>query len=89
MRSTIGLAHSLGMRMVAEGVEDAGTSSELVEAGCDVQQGWYYAKALPPRDLEQWLDRHRATVEAAVDAPGGALPAQRRPANGARRTVSR
>ncbi|MGZ4625162.1 MAG: putative bifunctional diguanylate cyclase/phosphodiesterase [Kineosporiaceae bacterium] len=89
VRSTIGLAHSLGMRMVAEGVEDADTSSELVEAGCDVQQGWYYAKALPPRDLEQWLDRHRATVEAAVDAPGGALPAQRRPANGARRTVSR
>jgi sensor c-di-GMP phosphodiesterase-like protein len=57
VRSTIRLAQSLGLRMVAEGVEDEATSEELVRAGCEVHQGWFYAKALPPHDLEAWLDR--------------------------------
>ncbi|NAZ87328.1 putative bifunctional diguanylate cyclase/phosphodiesterase, partial [Kineococcus indalonis] len=58
VRSTIMLAHSLGLRLVAEGVEDAATCRELTDAGCDVVQGWYYAKALPAPDLEAWLVRH-------------------------------
>src|SRR4051812_30358427 len=66
VRSTIGLAHSLGMRMVAEGVEDAETSSELIEAGCDVQQGWYYARALPAQELEGWLDQRDGGAPGAV-----------------------
>jgi diguanylate cyclase (GGDEF)-like protein len=57
VRSTIRLAQSLGLHMVAEGVEDQATSDELVRAGCEVHQGWYYAKAMPPGDLETWLDR--------------------------------
>ena len=89
VRSTIGLAHSLGMRMVAEGVEDAETSSELVEAGCDVQQGWYYAKALPPQELETWLDRQRTSAVAAQAAQGRRIPAQPQPGANGRRTVRR
>jgi diguanylate cyclase len=85
VRSTIGLAHSLGMRMVAEGVEDAATSLELIEAGCDVQQGWYYAKALPPPELETWLDGHQAALDATASA-GRRIPSQQ-PGNGTRRTV--
>jgi diguanylate cyclase (GGDEF)-like protein len=81
VRSTIGLAHSLGMRMVAEGVEDAATSSELVDAGCDVQQGWYYAKALPPQELESWLD-HGTGQHDVPTTGGGRVPHQ--PALGAR-----
>jgi diguanylate cyclase (GGDEF)-like protein len=57
VRSTIRLAQSLGLHMVAEGVEDEATSDELVRAGCEVHQGWFYAKALPPNDLETWLDQ--------------------------------
>ncbi len=79
MRSTIGLAHSLGMRMVAEGVEDAETSSELIEAGCDVQQGWYYARALPAQDLEDWIDERAAGAPAAVPAPRRPLTADPAP----------
>jgi diguanylate cyclase (GGDEF)-like protein len=85
VRSTIGLAHSLGMRMVAEGVEDAETSLELIGAGCDVQQGWYYAKAMPPQELETWLDRFPASVEAAGSADRR-IPSQHHGA-GARPTV--
>ncbi|MGI4895146.1 MAG: EAL domain-containing protein, partial [Janthinobacterium lividum] len=59
VQSTIVLAHSLGLRLVAEGVEDEDTRRELAAAGCDVLQGWYYARALPPTELDNWLHRHR------------------------------
>ena len=69
VRSTIRLAQSLGLRMVAEGVEDADTSDELVRAGCEVHQGWFSAKALPPRDLEGWLDQFAGAGVPAPRAP--------------------
>ena len=55
VRSAIHLAHSLGMRMVAEGVEDERTANELAAVGCDEAQGFYYSKALPPEELLPWL----------------------------------
>jgi diguanylate cyclase (GGDEF)-like protein len=67
VRSTIMLAHSLGLRLVAEGVEDARTSALLAAAGCDVEQGWFHARALAPAELEAWLDR-----QAKDDQPRGA-----------------
>ncbi|WP_308220304.1 bifunctional diguanylate cyclase/phosphodiesterase [Kineococcus sp. TRM81007] len=66
VRSTIMLAHSLGLRLVAEGVEDAETCRELTDAGCDVVQGWYFSKALPAAELTAWLLRHRAAAPAAA-----------------------
>jgi diguanylate cyclase len=56
VRAAIVLAHELGLRLVAEGVEDEATSRSLALAGCDIEQGWYYSKALPASALEQWLD---------------------------------
>ena len=55
LRSTVELAHALGMRLVAEGVEDAGTAHILAEAGCDLAQGWHYARPMPLKDLLTWL----------------------------------
>ncbi|WP_432495531.1 putative bifunctional diguanylate cyclase/phosphodiesterase [Kineococcus gypseus] len=77
VRSTVMLAHSLGLRLVAEGVEDEPTCRELTEAGCDVVQGWYYAKALPPADLEAWVTRHRSAApqHVAPVVPSPASPA--------------
>ena len=40
VRSTIGLAHDLGLRVVAEGIEDQATWDLLTELGCDVAQGY-------------------------------------------------
>jgi EAL domain-containing protein (putative c-di-GMP-specific phosphodiesterase class I) len=51
VRSIIALARSLGLRVVAEGVEDEATSRLLADAGCDIAQGWYYGKAVPATDL--------------------------------------
>jgi diguanylate cyclase (GGDEF)-like protein len=56
VRSTISLAHSLGMRLIAEGVENELTAGHLALSGCDVSQGYYFSRALPPADLERWLD---------------------------------
>ena len=58
VRSTIELAHSLGMTLVAEGVEDEATAGQLAVSGCDESQGFYFSKALPAAELEHWLD-HR------------------------------
>ena len=43
VRSSIHLAHSLGLRVVAEGIEDAATASALLEMGCDSAQGYYFS----------------------------------------------
>ena len=45
------MAHKLGLRVVAEGVETAAQSGLLAMAGCDFAQGYVYAGALPPPEL--------------------------------------
>jgi diguanylate cyclase len=52
VRSTIDLAHSLGLTMVAEGIEDADTWHRLLAMGCDVGQGYLFGRPQPARELE-------------------------------------
>ncbi|MEO3939013.1 EAL domain-containing protein [Dermatophilaceae bacterium Soc4.6] len=59
--SSIALAHSLGMRMVAEGVETHHAYAELVRLGCDQAQGYFICRPVPASQLDDWL-RHRAAV---------------------------
>jgi PAS domain S-box-containing protein len=54
--STIGLAHSLGLRMVAEGVENEAALTELGRHGCDLAQGYFLSRPVPAAELELWLD---------------------------------
>jgi diguanylate cyclase (GGDEF)-like protein len=55
--STIGLAHRLGLRVVAEGVEHPATLAHLAALGCDESQGYLHSAPLPAAELERWLDR--------------------------------
>ncbi len=55
VRSTIGLAHSLGLRVVAEGVEEQNTLVVLAEMGCDLAQGFHLGRPQPWETLEPWL----------------------------------
>ncbi len=55
VRTTIDLAHNLGMRVVAEGVEDTQTLAVLSSMGCDMVQGYYISRPLPPEELSQFL----------------------------------
>lgn len=54
-RSIIELAHNLGLRVVAEGVEDELTRNLLAEMGCDKLQGFLVSRPLPDDRLETWL----------------------------------
>ena len=55
VRSVVDLAVGLGMRVVAEGVEDASTWEALLEMGCDEAQGWLLSRAEPADRLTPWL----------------------------------
>lgn len=55
VRSTIDLAHNLGLRVVAEGVENIETLRRLVELRCDSVQGYHITRALPADELESFL----------------------------------
>ncbi|HEX6969635.1 MAG TPA: EAL domain-containing protein [Micromonosporaceae bacterium] len=77
VRSMIELAGALGLRVVAEGVEDERTWRLLHEAGCHVAQGWFYARPMPAEELVAWLARYRplrpdlaATIEEPQEPPG-------------------
>lgn len=54
--STTALVHGLGKRVVAEGVENSATWDLLVEAGCDLVQGYYLARPMSFLDVLSWLD---------------------------------
>jgi EAL domain-containing protein (putative c-di-GMP-specific phosphodiesterase class I) len=52
--------------VVAEGVEDEAAVSTLRGLGCDVAQGYHYARPMPPADFDRWLADY--TVGISVDA---------------------
>ena len=56
VRSTIDLAHNLGLSTVAEGVETEETLEQLLEMGCDLAQGYLISRPLSPDDLLSYLD---------------------------------
>ena len=59
------MGRSLGMTTVAEGVESAADAAELADLGCDVAQGYYFTRPLPPDELGRWL-RDRLAAQASV-----------------------
>ena len=53
--TVIELARSLGIKVVAEGVETADQLARLTELGCDLAQGYYISKSLPADEVEPFL----------------------------------
>ena len=53
--STLQLARSLGLVLVAEGAEDRQTVEALIDLDCDVVQGYHISRPLPPAQLETWV----------------------------------
>jgi diguanylate cyclase (GGDEF)-like protein/PAS domain S-box-containing protein len=60
--SVIGLAHSLGLKVVAEGVEYVDQASVLKGLGCDVIQGYLYSRPLIYSDLEAFIEKWQSTL---------------------------
>jgi diguanylate cyclase (GGDEF)-like protein len=74
VRSTIDLGRSLGLRVVAEGIEDAETLRILRELGCDEAQGFWVGAPIPASEVVAWLRRRDYThaphsVTAAAVTP--------------------
>ena len=65
VRSTIDLAHSLGMRVVAEGIETEAIMRLLMGYGCDNVQGYFLCKPKPAEDITRWLQESQWGLGAA------------------------
>jgi diguanylate cyclase (GGDEF)-like protein len=66
VRSTVDLARNLGLRAVAEGVEDKATWDALCDLGCDFAQGYYVSPPLPVADLRAWLLARQPATDPTV-----------------------
>jgi diguanylate cyclase (GGDEF)-like protein/PAS domain S-box-containing protein len=65
VRSTIELAHNMGLQVVAEGIENQAQLDMLVQLGIDLGQGFYIARPLPQDDFITWLnDTTRSHINA-------------------------
>ncbi len=77
VHSSIAMAHSLGLKVVAEGAEDEVTCSLLAEADCDFVQGYYISKPVSSAQLQAGLLR---AVPFHCTPPKRSRPARKRPA---------
>ncbi|GEM_PF-85114 len=69
VRSTIDLAHNLGLTVVAEGVETEAVMQRLKDLGCDDAQGYFISRPLPLADFLAWLRRPREAAAATGATP--------------------
>jgi EAL domain-containing protein (putative c-di-GMP-specific phosphodiesterase class I) len=78
VKALVGLAHDLGHRVVAEGVEDRATLDRLADLRCDQAQGYYISRPVPAADMPEWARRPRVAADRLFARPlgsrrGGAL----------------
>jgi EAL domain-containing protein (putative c-di-GMP-specific phosphodiesterase class I) len=69
VRSTIDLAHNLGLRVVAEGVESHEAWRRLEDLGCDLAQGFHVSRPVPAEAMTRLLLERRAAAEAVEPEP--------------------
>jgi len=62
VRSTINLAHDLGLRITAEGVEDAATLERLALLGCDHVQGFHLSRPIPAVQFDGWIEKAHSAL---------------------------
>ncbi|MBB2971750.1 EAL domain-containing protein [Mesorhizobium sp. RMAD-H1] len=63
VRSIVTLGKSLGIEVVAEGVETEENRNILRQLGCSIMQGHYFAKPMPHREVIEWINQSRSFVE--------------------------
>jgi EAL domain-containing protein (putative c-di-GMP-specific phosphodiesterase class I) len=66
VRSAIDLGHNLGLTVVAEGVETDEHVQALRRLGCDIAQGYHFARPMPPDDVVAWLRASGREARVAV-----------------------
>lgn len=58
VESAINLAHNLGLKIIAEGIEDTETEKMLIDMGCDMGQGYLYSKPLNDQEIYSWIENN-------------------------------
>ena len=74
VRSAVGLGHNLGLRVVAEGLQDQAAQAILIEAGCDAAQGFLIGRPADESEATQLL-MERSGLARHVDAASGEVAA--------------
>src|SRR5450830_1827420 len=64
VKSTIDLGHNMGLRVVAEGIENAEVMALLKELGCDQAQGYFISRPMPVTNMPAWLNQWRTSQPA-------------------------
>jgi EAL domain-containing protein (putative c-di-GMP-specific phosphodiesterase class I) len=67
VRSTISLAHELGLQVVAEGIEDQPTWDLLGQLGCDTAQGYLISRPLPAPEFNRWMTESGWRIGTEMD----------------------
>jgi diguanylate cyclase (GGDEF)-like protein len=62
VQATVGLAHNLGLKVVAEGVETHGAAERLKELGCDFLQGFLFSEAVSPAEFAELASKSGAII---------------------------
>ena len=62
VRSTIDLAHNLGLKITAEGIENKETQEILEILGCDYAQGYYLTKPMNNTAFINWLNHYNSQI---------------------------
>lgn len=62
VQSTVKMARDLGLKVVAEGVENQETSNLLADYSCDCGQGYFWSRPVPGPELELWLAKTKSVV---------------------------
>lgn len=68
VRAMISMAHDLGYRVVAEGVERQEVLDLITELGADEAQGYWFCRPIAPDDLVDWLDKRQEGPPQAIQA---------------------
>ena len=63
VRSTIDLAHNMGLKVVAEGIEDEDTWKLLNTLNCDVAQGYHFARPMPAEAYMKWIIEQNDNID--------------------------
>jgi diguanylate cyclase (GGDEF)-like protein len=79
VRALVGLAHGLGLGVVAEGIETLVTWNTIAALGCDDAQGWHIARPMPPEAATQWLVERRPRPPLSRHAHAERVPTPRLP----------
>jgi diguanylate cyclase (GGDEF)-like protein len=70
VKAAADLGHSLGLQVVAEGIEDTTTAGLMVQSGCDILQGYLILRPAPPEELVSWSKRPQVWARGLPTMPG-------------------